>query len=116
MNWCIILWFCINYIEFSIKKKRQLVLLSESSDDDDLDTEIQLTSDDLIPLNNEPAVKVSTQQLMNLCSGQFNTQESEAKVNFFYFVKNRNYFLNFNFIYVLMKCSLIGIKNVFCII
>lgn len=67
-------------IEFSKKKRCRKIILSESSDDESVvsNTEINLTSDDLIkPLFNEPEPTISTQQLMGLCSGEFHTQNSE---------------------------------------
>uniref|UniRef100_A0A2S2QI87 Claspin n=1 Tax=Sipha flava TaxID=143950 RepID=A0A2S2QI87_9HEMI len=64
--------------EFSKKRVRRLVL-SESSDDDS-NLEIKLTTDDLMPLLKDPEeTNVCTQQLMGLCSGQFQTQKSEEQ-------------------------------------
>lgn len=57
-------------------------MLSESSDEDETDREIKLTADDFIPISNEPETNISTQQLMDLCSGQFQTQQSESQVIF----------------------------------
>jgi hypothetical protein len=57
--------------------------LSESSDDDS-NLEIKLTTDDLMPLLKDPEeTNVCTQQLMGLCSGQFQTQKSEEQVSYF---------------------------------
>ncbi|VVC28849.1 Hypothetical protein CINCED_3A012726 [Cinara cedri] len=107
-------------IEISKKKKRPTLLLSESSDDEHIsDIEIEMTSNDIIPLSNElekntptslidnghnsntemkidtndlsplfneSEKNISTQQLMELCSGQFQTQpesqENELEDNF----------------------------------
>ncbi|KAE9523713.1 hypothetical protein AGLY_015931 [Aphis glycines] len=73
-------------IEFPKKKKHRLVLLSESSDDDinsenenDLNSEIKSIPNSLSPLFNDSEAIVSTQQLMGFCSGQFQSQELDAK-------------------------------------
>eukprot|EP00102_Acyrthosiphon_pisum_P025635 XP_016662845.1 PREDICTED: claspin isoform X4 [Acyrthosiphon pisum] len=72
-------------IEFSKNKKRRLVLLSESSDDDmdtrdenHSNTEIKLIPN-LSPLFNDSEAIASTQQLMGFCSGQFQSQQLDAK-------------------------------------
>ncbi|KAL4135445.1 hypothetical protein QTP88_007054 [Uroleucon formosanum] len=72
-------------IEFSKKKKRRLVLLSESSDEDTnsrcenhSNTEIKLIPN-LSPLFNDSEAMTSTQQLMGFCSGQFQSQQLDAK-------------------------------------
>lgn len=87
--------FCFYYLEFSTKKKRRIVLLSESSDEDDPNKEIELTFDDFIPINNEPETNMCTQQLMDLCSGKFQTQQSESEVEILIF-------LNFTFEYLIL--------------
>lgn len=79
----LVLFLCFFFqVEFSAKKKRRLIVLSESSDEDETDREIKLTADDFIPISNEPETNISTQQLMDLCSGQFQTQQSESQVIF----------------------------------
>lgn len=77
------------FSEFSKKKKRKLIALSESEDendnieDDDCKTESKITSSGLYTTE----TNICTQQLMGLCSGQFQTQESE--------VSSHNYNLTF---------------------
>lgn len=75
-------------IEFS-KKKRKLVVLSDSDDDNgnsddngDLNTEIKLTSNDLMPFGNEVGSSFSTQQLLGFCSGKFETENPKTQVSF----------------------------------
>ncbi|XP_025196717.1 claspin-like [Melanaphis sacchari] len=71
-------------IEFPKKKKHRAILLSESSDDEmnctnenDSNTEINLISNNSSPLFNESEPIVSTQQLLGLCSGQFQSQSQQ---------------------------------------
>lgn len=67
-------------------------MVSESSDEDS-NLEINLTTDDLMPLLDEPETNVSTQQLIGLCSGQFQTQESQEQVLYFrfYFLSKKTF-------------------------
>lgn len=52
----------------------------KSRDENHLNTDIKLISNNLSPLFNDSEAIVSTQQLMGFCSGQFQSQQSDAKV------------------------------------
>lgn len=78
-------------IEFSKKKKHRLVLLSESSDDDmnskdenhsNAEIKFKLIPNNLSPLFNDSEDINSTQQLMGFCSGQFQSQQLDAKEDY----------------------------------
>lgn len=63
-------------------------MLSESSDEEDIKYSIvNLKNDYLIPIANEQEINMCTQQLMDLCSGQFQTQLSNTQVRIFFFFR-----------------------------
>lgn len=67
----------------SSKKKRKIIALSDSDDENEIiydnssNTDSKLLSHGLY----ETETNICTQQLMGLCSGQFQTQGPEAEVS-----------------------------------
>lgn len=48
-----------------------------------------MKTSNLNPIFNASETNISTQQLMGLCSGQFQTQQSQSQVQFyFFFIQN----------------------------
>lgn len=67
----------------SSKKKRKIIALSDSDDEDDIINDDRSNTDSKLISHGlyETETNICTQQLMGLCSGQFQTQESEAEVS-----------------------------------
>lgn len=67
----------------SLKKKRKIIALSDSDDENEIINDDSSNTDSKVITQGlyETDTNICTQQLMGLCSGQFQTQELEAEVS-----------------------------------
>lgn len=67
----------------SLKKKRKIIALSDSDDENEIINDDSSNTDSKVITQGlyETDTNICTQQLMGLCSGQFQTQELESEVS-----------------------------------